>query len=134
MQQFGHLHKHYSVDKQIGWCPWVNKEGYFDNWFSSCSLLKALKDQGILATGTIRADRLGKDFKIIKKEIKQEKRRLIQCCYEGIGSSVISWNDGDPVIVLSRMHSDLLHTSWSTEILLKNVTLVSTSKLHCLVQ
>ena len=56
---------------------WTNKEVYFDNWFSSFSLLKVLKDQSIRETGTIRADRLGKDFKIKKR--KEDVRKEDRC-------------------------------------------------------
>ena len=84
---------------------------YFDNWFSSFSLLKVLKDQSIRAADTVPADRLGKDFKINKKEITREERGSMQCHYEENGIGVISWNDNGPVIVISNVHSDLPHTT-----------------------
>ena len=84
---------------------------YFDNWFSSFSLLKVLKDQGIRATGTIRVDRLGKDLQINKKELRHEERGSMKCHYEENGISVTSWNDNGPVIMISNVHSDLPYTS-----------------------
>ena len=48
---------------------WSDKKVYFDNWFSSMSLLQVLKAESLHATGTIGADRLGNDLKISKKDI-----------------------------------------------------------------
>ena len=90
---------------------WTDKEVYFDNWFSSFTLLKVLKGQSIRATGAIPADLLGKDFKINKKEIRREERGWTQCHYVENGISVISWNDNGPVIIISNVHSDLPHTT-----------------------
>ena len=42
---------------------WDDKDVYFDNWFTSLSLISILKEHGVRASGTVRADRLGKDLK-----------------------------------------------------------------------
>ena len=41
---------------------WDDKDVYFDNWFTSLSLISILKEHGVRATGTVRADRLEKDL------------------------------------------------------------------------
>lgn len=56
---------------------WSNKDVFFNNWFSSLSLISILKEIGICATGTIRANRLGKDLKISKKDLKHQDRGFI---------------------------------------------------------
>ena len=48
---------------------WSHKEVYFENWFSSMSLLQVFKRESILAAGTIWANCSGKDFKISKRNI-----------------------------------------------------------------
>ena len=47
---------------------WNNKEVFFDNWFSSLSVIKVLKNQGIRATGTVKVDRLW-SLKILVQKI-----------------------------------------------------------------
>ena len=42
---------------------WDDKDVYFDNWFTSLSLISILKEHGVRASGKVRADRLGKDLK-----------------------------------------------------------------------
>ena len=42
---------------------WDDKDVYFDNWFTSLSLISILKEHGVRASGTVRADRLGKYLK-----------------------------------------------------------------------
>ena len=43
---------------------WDDKDVYFDNWFTSSSLVSVLKQHGIWATGTVRSDPLDKDLKV----------------------------------------------------------------------
>ena len=57
---------------------WDDKDVYFDNWFTSLSLISILKEHGVRAAGTVRADRLGKDLKINKKDIKCKERETMQ--------------------------------------------------------
>ena len=98
---------------------WSDKEVYFDNWFSSHSLIKILNDRGIRVTGTIRADRLGKDLKPNKKDIKKQQRGSLQTHYEKCGIVCVSWNDNGPVLVISNVHEAIPLTTvkrWSPEI------------------
>ena len=57
---------------------WNDKDVFFDNWFTSLSLISILKEHGVRATGTVRADRLGKNLKINKKDIKRKERGAMQ--------------------------------------------------------
>ena len=54
---------------------WGDKDVYFDNWFTSLSLISILKEHGVRATGTVRADCLGKDLKINKKRHQIQRTR-----------------------------------------------------------
>ena len=60
---------HSVLDSVTKISKWSDKKVYFDNWFSSMSLLQVLKAESLHATGTIGADRLGNDLKISKKDI-----------------------------------------------------------------
>ena len=89
---------------------WDNKDVYFDNWFTSLSLISILKEHGVIATGTVRADRLGKDLKINKKDIKCKERGTMQVYYERSGISCVTWNGNRPVTILSNVHANLPYT------------------------
>ena len=54
-----------------------------------------LKEQVITAIGTIRRNRLGKDFTISKKDIKIDERGPIYLFYEGNDVCVVTWYDND---------------------------------------
>ena len=81
---------------------WDNKDVYFDNWFTSLSLTSILKDHGVRATGTVRADHLGKDLKVNKKDIKWKERGAMQVYYERSGISCVTWNDMSMQICLTH--------------------------------
>ena len=87
---------------------WSDKEVFFDNWFSSLSLIKALKDQGIRATDTVRADRLG-SLKINKSDVKKQEQGTINTLYEKTGIFVVKWNDNSPVTAISNTYTDVPH-------------------------
>ena len=74
---------------------WDDKDMYFDNWFTSLSLISILKEHGVRATGTVRADRLGKDLKINKKYIKCKEGGPMQVHYEKSGRSCVTWKETD---------------------------------------
>ena len=57
-----------------------DKEVFSDNWLPSL-FLKVLKDQGIRATGTDRADRLG-SLTINKSDVKNQERGTEKIFYE----------------------------------------------------
>lgn len=64
-------------------------------YFSKTGLLlylleSVLKEQVITATGTIRTNRLGKDFTISKKDIKIDERGPIYLFYEGNDVCVVT--------------------------------------------
>ena len=68
--------------------------------FSKTGLLlylleSVLKEQVITAIGTIRTNRLGKDFTISKKDIKIDERGPIYLFYEGNNVCVVTWYDND---------------------------------------
>ena len=87
-----------------------DKDVYFDNWFTSLSLISILKEHGVIATGTVRADRLGKDLKINKKDIKCRECGAMQVYYKRSGISCVTWNDNRPVTILSNVHANLPYT------------------------
>ena len=89
---------------------WDDRDVYFDNWFTSLSLIAILKEHGVRATGTVRADRLGKDLKINKKDIKCKERGAMQVYCERSGISRVTWNGNGPVAILSNVHADLPYT------------------------
>ena len=66
---------------------WDDKDVYSDNWFTFLSLISILKEHGVSATGTVIADRFGKDLKINKKDIKCKERGTMQVYYERSGIS-----------------------------------------------
>ena len=61
------------------------------------------------ATGTVRADRLGKFLKINKKDIKFKERRAMLVYYER-SVSYMTWDDNGQVTILSNGHADLPYT------------------------
>ena len=96
---------------------WDDKDVYFDNWFTSLSLISILKEHGVRATGTVRADRLGKDLKINKKDIKCKERGAMQLYYERSGISCVTWNNNRPVTIISNFHANFPYTqvkSWDS--------------------
>ena len=69
---------------------WSDKEGFFDNWFSSLFIIKVLRDQGKSATGTVRADKLG-SLIINKFDIKKQERVTRNTFYEKNGILLSLW-------------------------------------------
>jgi len=55
---------------------------YFDNWFTSVSLLIALKEMGIFATGTIRKNRISNCQLLSDAELKKRGRGSFDKKYE----------------------------------------------------
>ena len=86
---------------------WDDKDVYFDNWFTSLSLISILKEHGVRATGTVRADHLGKDLKVNKKDIKCKEHRAMQVYYERSGISCVTWNGIGPVTILYNVHNEI---------------------------
>ena len=67
--------------------------------------------QGILATGTIKTYRLGKELKLKKKRLRRKLKGTIKCHYENYGIGMIYWNDNGPVKAISNFHTDLSLTT-----------------------
>ena len=55
---------------------WDDKDVYFDNWFTSLSLISILKEHGVRATRTVRANRLGNST---KKTSNAKNAELCKC-------------------------------------------------------
>ena len=79
----------------------VGHKVYFDNYFSSVQLLQYLKKEGILAVGTIRADRLKGAEKIL-----QNKKVLAK---NGRGSSDSCVDANSNIVIVRWMHNGLVH-------------------------
>ena len=58
-------------------------------------------------TRTVRPDRLRKDLKINKKDIKYKERGAMQVYYKRSGISCVTWNDNELVTILSNVHVNL---------------------------
>ena len=76
---------------------------YFDNWFTSLELLIYLKNKGILATGTIRADRTKKCPLKTKQELKKEGRGSLDYKLDTNSDLVlVKWLDNSVVHIASN--------------------------------
>lgn len=72
------LSAHWVLDCVTEIDDWGNKEVLFNNWLLFFSLITVLKEPGILATGPIHVNYLGKYLLINKKDLKQQERAFIQ--------------------------------------------------------
>ena len=76
---------------------------YFDNWFSSVSLLLVLKQNGYLASATIRVDRTKKCPRFTDKDLqKQGSGSHCYCTAGNTGISVTKWYDNKFVQQISK--------------------------------
>ena len=65
---------------------------YFDNWFSSTSLLLALKQNGYLASATTRVDRTKKSPLFTSKDLRKQGRGShCYCTDTNTGISMTKW-------------------------------------------
>ena len=67
------LSAHWVLDCVTEIDDWGNKEVLFNNWLLFFSLITVLKEPGILATGPIHVNYLGKYLLINKKDLKQQE-------------------------------------------------------------
>jgi len=75
---------------------------YFDNWFTSVSLLIALKEMGIFATGTIRKNRISNCQLLSDAELKKRGRGSFDTKYEvNKNLACVKWFDNKSVQLLS---------------------------------
>lgn len=76
---------------------------YFDNFFTTLSLLEDLRNNGIYASGTMRENRLGKDFPLESTCMKKKSRGSMQYCTTiDDGLSVVMWMDNNIVIMATN--------------------------------
>ena len=112
---------------------WDDKDVYFDNWFTSLSLISILKEHRVRATGTVRAYCFGKDLKINIKDINCKERRAMQVYYERGDISCVTWNDNGSVTILFKVHANLPYTQvkrWA----LSQQNYIKISRLNCITE
>ena len=81
-------------------------EFFFDNFFTSYKLLKHLADRNIMATGTVRSNRMkgAMESMIPEKEMKKKERGSYDFTSDGDVFCTI-WNDNSLVNVMSTVHT-----------------------------
>ncbi|KAL4132168.1 hypothetical protein QTP88_009375 [Uroleucon formosanum] len=87
---------------------------FCDNLFTSANLLSFLRDRGYSGTGTVRENRLGKDFPLMGKKLFLKKQR-------GECASTIEKND---CIIYARWMDNSVVTAASTSIGIKPISYV----------
>ena len=81
----------------------ANHKLYFDNWFTTLSLLIYLKRNGILSCGTIRPNRLHGCQLSSNKELKESGRGSVDFKSDmNSGLVVVKWMDNGPVHIASN--------------------------------
>ena len=81
-------------------------ELYFDNFFTSYSLLFTLKHDGLKATGTVRDGRLGGACLSDKKKFKKQERGSYEYVCDG-NVCIVRWSDNNLVTCASNFDSVL---------------------------
>ncbi|XP_015438099.1 PREDICTED: piggyBac transposable element-derived protein 3-like, partial [Dufourea novaeangliae] len=80
-----------------------NYKLYFDNWFTSISLMIALKEKGILAVGTIRSNRMKNCCLMNEKELMKKGRGSYDFKFEVAHNLVVCrWYDNKSVQLVSN--------------------------------
>lgn len=83
-------------------------EIYFDNFFTSPSLLSQLRQLGFRATGTIRERRAQKAPFIDNSAMKKKPRGYHEVCFERDHNiCAIKWHDNSPVCIASNFEGPL---------------------------
>ena len=81
----------------------LNYKCFIDNWFTGLPLLIELKKYGMLATGTIRSDRIGNSDVDSDKVLKKKGRGSHSARYDSEhGICVVKWFDNKKVLVASN--------------------------------
>lgn len=81
-----------------------NHKVYFDNFFTSYSLLSLLDEKGFYATGTIRENRTAKCLLETTKQIAKRDRGWFDAAYDKNSSiRMVRWNDNAVVTVASNI-------------------------------
>ena len=83
-------------------------ELYFDNFFTSYSLLSDLSNKGIRATGTLRETRIAHATKklVSSKDLKKKERGTFDFCSDG-NVFVAKWHDNAIVTIASNWENHL---------------------------
>ena len=79
---------------------------YMDNYFTSFRLLDYLAGHHIMATGTIRANKIRQCDIVEPKQLEKEERGHYQqktACAENGQVTIVGWNDNRPVYVASNV-------------------------------
>lgn len=80
-----------------------NYKLFFDNWFTSISLIIALKEKGILAAGTIRSNRMKHCSLMNEKELMKKGRGSYDFKFEGTYNLIVCrWYDNKTVQLVSN--------------------------------
>ena len=80
-----------------------NHKLFSDNWFSTIDLIFYLKEKGILAVGTIRANRLGDCSIMANKDLAKQDRGAMDYRVDGnSGVIVVKWVDNSIVQLVSN--------------------------------
>lgn len=83
-----------------------NHKVYFDNFFTSYTLMVHLQKQGFFATGTVRANRIQKCPVEPNKSIAKKTRGTYDARYDYTNDiSLVRWNDNAVVTVMSNFES-----------------------------
>lgn len=84
-----------------------NYKLFFDNWFTSVSLLVALKELGIFSTGTVRKNRMGNCELLADPELKKRGRGSYDAkCEVNYNIAAVRWFDSKSVQLLSTCVAD----------------------------
>ncbi|KAJ3640471.1 hypothetical protein Zmor_003765 [Zophobas morio] len=75
---------------------------YFDNYFSSYHLFQYLNSKGVMAIGTIRANRFCKPKLVEDKEMKKKGRGACDVSVSKDGVVITKWFDNKPIMVASN--------------------------------
>jgi hypothetical protein len=89
----------------------TNLSVYMDNFYTGTDLFKDLHIRGILACGTVRANRKGLPKDLLPKQVKLKKHEFKVAQNDELSFCV--WQDTKPVLVLSNFH-DPQHTGQVT--------------------
>jgi hypothetical protein len=95
----------------------TNLSVYMDNFYTGTDLFKDLHIRGILACGTVRANRKGLPKDLLPKQVKLKKHEFKVAQNDGLSLCVLQ--DTKPVLVLSNFH-DPKHTGQVTRRMAKN--------------
>ncbi|XP_065055887.1 piggyBac transposable element-derived protein 2-like isoform X2 [Rhopilema esculentum] len=103
--QYNHLSKSAQVVAKL--CKslpcHMNHKVFFDNWFSTMELMRYMKNQGLLAVGTIRANRLQGCPLQSNKDLEKNGRGSMDYRVDAnSGIIVVKWVDNSTVLLVSN--------------------------------